>query len=156
MGVCFNGVALGYVERCCHGYRCCHRYIVEEWQSGFHENSKKKLFIKAQYSPGALSPFTQILVILGNAARCASLKIPQNASEDNICVLFFHVVLSTEQPLPSAGQLTSAYNRFLGVPCRRGLRKLTIFSIHLNWCRGGFSHHPSLNGEWGPGGPNRG
>ena len=28
-------------------------------------------------------------------ARCASLKIPQNASEDDICVLFSHVVLST-------------------------------------------------------------
>jgi hypothetical protein len=34
-------------------------------------------------------------LILGNAARCAPLKIPQNASEDDICVLFSHVVLST-------------------------------------------------------------
>ena len=34
-------------------------------------------------------------LILGNAARCAPLKIPQNASEDDIRVLFFHVVLFT-------------------------------------------------------------
>ena len=34
-------------------------------------------------------------LILGNAARCASIKIPQIASEDDICVLFFHDVLST-------------------------------------------------------------
>ena len=47
---------------------------------------KKRLFMEAQYSPGA---------ILGNAERCAPLKIPQNASEDNIRVLFFHIVLST-------------------------------------------------------------
>jgi hypothetical protein len=32
--------------------------------------------------------------ILGNAARCAPLKIPQIASEDDIRVLFFHDVLS--------------------------------------------------------------
>ena len=31
---------------------------------------------------------------MGNDARCASLKIPQNPSEDDIRVLFFHVVLS--------------------------------------------------------------
>ena len=33
-------------------------------------------------------------LILGNAARCTLIKTPQNASEDDICVLFFHVVLS--------------------------------------------------------------
>ena len=38
-------------------------------------------------------------LILGNAARCAPLEIPQNASEDDIQVLFFHVVLSTGQTL---------------------------------------------------------
>ena len=57
---------------------------------------KKQLFMEAQYSPGALTPFTSIFLILGNAARCAPLKIPQNASEDDICVLFFHSVLSTD------------------------------------------------------------
>ena len=36
-------------------------------------------------------------LILGNAARCAPLKIPQIASEDDIRVLFFHDVLSTVQ-----------------------------------------------------------
>jgi len=35
--------------------------------------------------------------ILGNAARCALLKIPQIANEDDIRVLFFHYVLSTIQ-----------------------------------------------------------
>ena len=34
-------------------------------------------------------------LILGNAARCAPLKIPQIASEDDFRVLFFHNVLST-------------------------------------------------------------
>ena len=34
-------------------------------------------------------------LILGNAAKCAPLRIPQNASEDDIRVLFSHVVLST-------------------------------------------------------------
>ena len=34
-------------------------------------------------------------MILGNAARCAPLKIPQIACEDDIRVLFFHDVLST-------------------------------------------------------------
>ena len=54
----------------------------------------------AQYSPGALSPFTYIFLILGNAARCAPLKIPPNASEDDIHVLFFHVVHSTVDTIP--------------------------------------------------------
>ena len=36
-------------------------------------------------------------VILVNAARCAVLKIPQIASEDDIHVLFFHDVLSTPE-----------------------------------------------------------
>ena len=31
---------------------------------------------------------------------CAPLKIPQNASEDDIGVLFFHVVLSTVHTIP--------------------------------------------------------
>ena len=44
--------------------------------------------MEAQYYPGAL------FVILGNAARCAPLKIPQNASKDDIRVLFFRIVLS--------------------------------------------------------------
>ena len=43
-------------------------------------------------------------VILGNAARCAPLKIPQNASEDDIRVLFFHVVLSMTQGNPESSQ----------------------------------------------------
>ena len=46
----------------------------------------------AQYSPGALSPFTQIFFDLG---ECTPLKIPQIVREDDICVLFFHNVLST-------------------------------------------------------------
>ena len=69
------------MERCCHDYTCV---CVDA----------------AQYSPGALSPFTYIFLILGNAARCAPLKIPQNASEDDIGVLFFHVVLSTVDTIP--------------------------------------------------------
>ena len=39
--------------------------------------------------------FHKSFLILGNAARCASLKIPQIASEDDIRVLFLHDVLST-------------------------------------------------------------
>ena len=53
----------------------------------------------AQYFPGVLSPFTYIFLILGNAARCAPLKIPQIASEDDIRVLFFHDVLSTVESI---------------------------------------------------------
>ena len=33
-------------------------------------------------------------LILGNAARCAPLKIPQTASDEDFRELFFHVVLS--------------------------------------------------------------
>ena len=45
--------------------------------------------MEAQYSQVAFSPFTYIFEILGNAARCAPLKIPQISSEDDIRVLFF-------------------------------------------------------------------
>jgi hypothetical protein len=61
----------------------------------FMKIPKKQLFMEAQYSPGALSPFTYIFLIQGNDARCPLLKIPQISSEDDIRVLFFHVVLST-------------------------------------------------------------
>ena len=45
----------------------------------------------AQYSPGALSPFTKIFF---NPGEChALLKIPHNASDDDIHMLFFHVIL---------------------------------------------------------------
>ena len=49
----------------------------------------------AQYYPGPSLLLQKSVLILVNAARCAPLKIPQNASEGDICVLFFHFVLST-------------------------------------------------------------
>ena len=63
----------------------------------------------AQYSPGALSRFTYIFLILGNAARCAPLKIPQIASEDDIDIggLFFHDVLSSAITHPEASTAPS-------------------------------------------------
>ena len=40
------------------------------------------------------------LLVRPEFAGCAPLKIPQNASEDDIRALFFHVVLSTQYPIP--------------------------------------------------------
>ena len=65
----------------------------------FMKIKKKQLFMEAQYSPGALSPLHKSFLILGNAARCAPLKIPQISYKDDIRVLFFHLVLSTVECL---------------------------------------------------------
>ena len=63
----------------------------------------------AQYSPGALLLLHKSFLTLGNAARCAPLKIPQNASEDDIHGLFFHDVLSTAPTVLYATKLVPIY-----------------------------------------------
>ena len=88
MGVCFIGVVtqnsvlpvLGVVS---YNFRLL-------WRGVANVNRFCPIF-----SRGHLSFYILLFLILGNAARCAPLKIPEIASEDDIRVFFFHDVLST-------------------------------------------------------------
>ena len=69
-------------------------YVVEEWGSGFHKNSKKQLFLKPNILQGAsllLHKSLESWLMPRSVKNTPEWSII--ASEDDICVLFFHVVL---------------------------------------------------------------